>query len=407
MTIAIVQPLQHRSIRRIWFGQVLAALGTQLYSVALLWTAVGLLGAGAGYLAMLQAAAVLIGGLLGGVVTDGWRPSVTMIAADAARAAAVLALPVAQMIGGVPPSLLVGVAFVVGLMTGCFDPTLQAALTPLAADRGLRHAVNGLFDATQRLARIAGPALVFLVHHAVPTIYFFVVTATTYTASAAAIAGAAIAGPRPDPGRTAGPIQAVVAGFRALRGRPLLVYALATSAIANLAWAGGYLFGMALVFRHDRPESLTGYSLMACAYGAGNLITNIVLAGRPPAAAARWIIASRLVFGGGLVLLALGLPLPWLMVVAAATAVNGPLADLAILHLLQSSMPASLLVRAFRAQTCIVWSGMLLGYLVAPQLLRWLPASAMVALLGAITAAAGLAGLRFVVPRRTSPPGAT
>jgi hypothetical protein len=396
--MTIVQPLQHRSIRRIWLGQVLAAVGTQLYSMALLWTAVGILGAGAGYLATLQAAAVLVGSLLGGVLTDGWHPRVTMIAADVVRAAAVLALPVAQMLGEVSASLLLGVAFVVGFMTGCFEPTLQAALTPLASEQGLQHAANGLFDATRRLARIAGPALVFLVHRAVPAIYFFVVTATTYAAAAAAVAASTIAGPRPDPGGAVGPIEAVVAGFRALRGRPLLIYALATSAIANLAWAGGYLFGMALVFRHDRAESLTGYSLMACAYGAGNLVSNVILTRRPPVAAARWIIASRLVFGGGLVLLALGLPLPWLMVVAAATAVNGPLADLTILHLLQSSVPASLLARAFRAQTCIVWSGMLIGYLIAPQLLRWLPASSMVALLGAITAAAGLAGLGFVGP---------
>lgn len=396
MTITIVQPLRHRSIRRIWIGQVLAAVGTELYSVALLWTAVGILGAGAGYLAMLQAAAVLVGSLLGGVLTDGWHPKVTMIAADAVRAAVVLALPVAQLLGGVPPSLLVGVAFVVGLMTGCFEPTLQAALTPLASELGVRHAANGLFDATRRLARVAGPALVFVIHHAVPAIYFFVVTGATYATSAAAIAGSAIAGPAADPGGAGGPIESVVAGFRALRGHPVVIYALATSAISNLGWAGGYLFGMALVFRHERPESLTGYSLMACSYGVGNIVANFVLAGRPPVAAARWIVAGRLVFGGGLVLLALGLPLPWLMVVAAVTAVNGPLADLTTLHLLQSSMPPSLLARAFRAQTCIVWSGMLLGYLIAPQLLRWLPASTMVALLGAISAAAGLVGFGLV-----------
>jgi hypothetical protein len=64
-------------------------------------------------------------------------------------------------------------------------------------------------------------------------------------------------------------------------------------------------------------------------------------------------------------------------------------------------VPASLLARAFRAQTCIAWSGMLLGYVIAPQLLRWLPASSMVALLGALTAAAGLAGLGFVSSRRS------
>jgi DHA3 family macrolide efflux protein-like MFS transporter len=258
VTIALLQPLQHRSIRRIWFGQLLAAVGTQLYSVALLWTAVGVLGAGAGYLAMLQAAAVLVGSLLGGVLTDGWHPRVTMIAADAVRAAAVLALPVAQMLGGVSSSLLIWVAFVVGLMTGSFEPTLQAALTHLASDRGLRHAANGLFDATRRLARIAGPALVFLVHQTVPAIYFFVVTATTYAASAAAVAAAAIAGPTPDPAGAARPIEAVVAGFRAMRGRPLLIYALATSAIANVAWAGGYLLAWRWCFATIAPSHSPG-----------------------------------------------------------------------------------------------------------------------------------------------------
>jgi MFS transporter, DHA3 family, macrolide efflux protein len=399
VALAIVQPLLHRSIRRIWAGQVLAAIGTQLYSVALLWTAVGILGPDAGYLATLEAAAVLFGSLLGGALTDGWHPKLTLVAADLARGAVVLALPLGQALGGMSPELLVAVALSVGVMTGCFEPTLQAALMPLAPDRGLRHATNGLFDATRRLARIAGPALVFLVHQAVSTMYFFVVTATTFAGSAAAIAGSAIAARGPER-RGAG--AAVIAGFRALRGRPLVIYALCTSAVANVAWAGGYLFGMALVFHHERAESLTGYSLMACAYGAGNLVSNVVLAGRPPVRAERWIIASKLIFGSGLVLLSCGLPLPWLMLVAAVRAVNGPLADLAVLHLMQSSVPASLLVNAFRAQTCIAWAGMLVGYLIAPQLLRWLPTSSMIALLGAITAVAGLAGLPFVSPRERS-----
>jgi hypothetical protein len=284
-------------------------------------------------------------------------------------------------------------------MTGCFEPTLQATLMPLAPERSLQHATNGLFDATRRLARIAGPALVFLVHQAVSTIYFFVVTASTFAVSAVAIAGSAIAGHGPGRRGTGGVIEAVIAGFRALRGRPLVIYALYTSAVANVGWAGGYLFGMALVFHNERPESLTGYSLMACAYGVGNLVSNVVLAARPPVAPVRWLIASRLIFSGGLVLLSCGLPLPWLMLVAAVMAVNGPLADLAALHLIQSTVPAPLMAHAFRAQTCIRWSGMLVGYLVAPQLLRWMPPSSMIALVGTITAVAGLVGLAFVSPR--------
>ena len=399
MGIAIVQPLRYQSLRRIWTGQVLAAIGTELYSVALLWTAVGILGPDAGYLATLQAAGVLLGSLLGGAVTDGWRPKVTLVVADVARGAAVLALPLGHALGGVAPALLVAVALVVGVMTGCFEPTLQATLVTLAPERGLRHAANGLFDATRRLARIAGPALVFLVHHAVAAIYFFVVTATTYTASAAAIAGTAIAARQPERRGAGGAIDAVVIGFRVLRGRPLVIYALCVSAIANVAWAGGYLFGMALVFHSERSESLTGYSLMACAYGAGNLVSNVILARRAPARPARWIITSKLVFGGGLILLSRGLPLPWLLVVAAVTAVNGPLGDLAVLHLIQSSVPLPRLVHAFRAQTCIAWSGMLVGYLIAPQLVHWLSPSSMIALLGAVTAASGLAGLALRSPR--------
>jgi MFS family permease len=132
VAIAIVQPLLHRSIRRIWIGQVLAAMGTQLYSVALLWTAVGILGPDAGYLETLEAAAVPFGSLLGGALTDGWHPKVTLVAADLARGAVVLALPLGQALGRMSPELLVAVALSVGVMTGCFEPTLQAALTPLA-----------------------------------------------------------------------------------------------------------------------------------------------------------------------------------------------------------------------------------------------------------------------------------
>jgi MFS family permease len=392
MAIAIVQPLLHRSIRRIWTGQVLAAIGTQLYSVALLWTAVGVLGPHAGYLETLEAAAVLFGSLLGGALTARWHPKVTLVAADLARGVVVLALPLGQALAGMSPALLVAVALSVGFMTGCFEPTLQAALMPLAPERGLRHATNGLFDATRRLARIAGPALVFLVHQTVSTIYFFVVTATTFAASATAIARSAIAAHAAERRTSRSAIDTVIAGFRALRGQPIVIYALCTSAIGNAAWAGGYLFGMALVFHHERAESLTGYSLMACAYGAGNVVFNVILSGRPPVRAARWIIASKLIFGTGLIVLSRGLPLPWLMLVAAVTATNGPLGDLAVLHLMQSRLPASSLADAFRAQTCIGWSGMLVGYLIAPQLLRWLPTSSMIALLGAITIAAAIVG---------------
>jgi MFS family permease len=400
MPIAILEPLFRRSIRRIWSGQVLASIGAELYSVAVLWIAVGLVGRDAGYVATLQTAAVLVGSLLTGALTDRWRHTTTLIAADLLRAVAVLALPLADALGWMSWGMLLSVALLVGVMTGCFDPVLQGVLAPLVPESRLRHATNGLFDATRRLARIAGPALIFVVHQAVSTIHFLTVTAASFVTSAAMIATVASECPAPVRTETPGALESIFGGFRALRGHPLIIYALCASAAANIAWAGGYLFGMALMFRHERPESLTGYSLMACAYGAGNLLANVVLAGSPPINAARRVAVSKVIFGAGVILLALGLPLPWLMLIAALTAVNGPLGDLTLVHMLQANFPPAVLVRVFRAQICISWGGMLVGYLLAPLLLFWLPLSSMIQTLGAASVVAGLVGLALSRPER-------
>ena len=44
----ILKTLTHRPIRLLWGGQVLSAVGDELYKVALIWVAVGLVGARAG-----------------------------------------------------------------------------------------------------------------------------------------------------------------------------------------------------------------------------------------------------------------------------------------------------------------------------------------------------------------------
>jgi MFS family permease len=56
---------------------VLASIGTELYSGAVLW--IGLVDRDAGYVATLQTAAVLVGGLLTGTLTDRWRHTATQI----------------------------------------------------------------------------------------------------------------------------------------------------------------------------------------------------------------------------------------------------------------------------------------------------------------------------------------
>src|SRR5580704_18051164 len=124
----VLKPLARRPIALMWTGQVLAATGSEFYMIAVVWIAAGLIGRDAGYVSALQAAALLVGSLFGGLLTDRWRHGTTMIAADLSRAALVLVLSVAGLLGVMSLKLLIGIAGCVALATSAFDPALQATL---------------------------------------------------------------------------------------------------------------------------------------------------------------------------------------------------------------------------------------------------------------------------------------
>jgi DHA3 family macrolide efflux protein-like MFS transporter len=51
----LLRPLAIGRVRLLWGALTLSAMGDQLYAVALVWVAVGVLGPAAGYLSALQA----------------------------------------------------------------------------------------------------------------------------------------------------------------------------------------------------------------------------------------------------------------------------------------------------------------------------------------------------------------
>src|SRR5947209_12877202 len=192
----VLKPLAQRPIALLWVGQLLAATGSEFYMVAVVWIAADFVGRDAGYVSAFQAGALLVGSLFGGVVTDRWRHGGTMIAADFLRAALMLLLSIAGLLQLVTLPLLVAVAGCVALLTSAFDPALQASLPAIAAHPELRHATNGLFDATKRMARILGPSMIALVNGFLPKTQFFSVTGMTFLLSGLAVRASARAWPR-------------------------------------------------------------------------------------------------------------------------------------------------------------------------------------------------------------------
>ncbi len=400
----VIKPLARRPLALLWTGQILAATGSEFYMIAVVWIAAGLIGRDAGYVSALQAAALLAGSLFGGVVTDRWRHGVTMIAADLARAALVLALSVAGLCGVMTLPLLIAVAGCVALATSAFDPALQAVLPTITPEPGMRHATNALFDATRRMARILGPSLIALVNGILPTGQFFTITAVTFLLSASAVraaVGGLDLGRRQTLTGAAAVLDSLVGGFRAVRGHSVLLYGLFANLVGNITWAMGVLLGMMLYLRQVSSDPLTDYSLMMMAYGTGNLAANLVLAsasagtGRPAA----WLVTSKLIFGLGVVLLPVEPGRAWLMAVAAFAAINGPFENLAMLNLIQGEFPPHRVAQIYRLQMCAVFSGLLIAYLAAPSLFGWFGYAPVITASGGVTLAVGMAGLGLLALR--------
>ena len=71
-----------------------------------------------------------------------------------------------------------------------FSPALQSTIPTLVRDRGAQQAINGLFDATYRIARLVGPMVAALLHLFLPVIHFLTATALGFLVSAAALRAA-------------------------------------------------------------------------------------------------------------------------------------------------------------------------------------------------------------------------
>jgi MFS family permease len=73
------------AVTTLWAGLATAAIGDQLYAVALSWIAVGAFGMAAGYLTAIQSLVVLVTALLCGRRADRQEHRRMMIAADLTR----------------------------------------------------------------------------------------------------------------------------------------------------------------------------------------------------------------------------------------------------------------------------------------------------------------------------------
>ncbi|MFB7191549.1 MFS transporter [Streptomyces sp. NPDC056230] len=147
--------------RRLWAGQAASQLGAQAAQVILPLIAVVTLDAGAAEVGVMRAveqAPILLISLFAGAWVDRRRSRDVMVLADFGRALALAAVPAAYLLGLLGAPALLGVAFLVGVLSVFFDVAYQAFLVRLVRREQLTQG-NSLLQGSRSAAQIGGPAL--------------------------------------------------------------------------------------------------------------------------------------------------------------------------------------------------------------------------------------------------------
>lgn len=152
---------RHRDFLKLWAGQTVSVIGSQVTVLALPTIAILQLRATpfeVGLLAALQRIAFPVLALFAGVVADRLRKRPLMIAADTLRGLAIVSVPAAAAVGALSLLQLYAVAVLLGVGTVVFDIAYLAYVPRLVGREDVLEA-NTKLEITFSASNLAGPSL--------------------------------------------------------------------------------------------------------------------------------------------------------------------------------------------------------------------------------------------------------
>ncbi|MEV8314129.1 MFS transporter [Streptomyces sp. NPDC059900] len=194
--------LRERSFRRYWTGQTVSLIGDEISLIAIPLAAVLVLGADAAEMGWLKVAG-LLPTLLLSLPLGAWadrqaRRRRAMIAADLARAALVLTLPLAYLLDALTLGQLYAIAFGVGALTVLFDVCNATLFVSLVETERYVQA-NSLLSGSRSMSWLAGPGIGGVLVQVLTAPFTLVADALTYLVSARQLASIKPVEPQPEP----------------------------------------------------------------------------------------------------------------------------------------------------------------------------------------------------------------
>ena len=297
----------HRDFNKLWFGQAVSSVGSQVTLLAMPLTAVLYLHASAGQLGLLTAAglAAYCGpSLLFGVMADRVRRRTLMIAADIGRTVVIALVPVLAWLHSLNMPVLYAVELVQGGLTVIFEVAYRAYLPDLVGTDALLSG-NSRLQATASVAQVGGPGLSGALVSLLGAPFALLADAGSFVVSWASLL--AIRTPEPPPRRERTPggpagvrgvFSEVWFGLRFIYRNPVL-RAVAGSAGSFNFFSQLQLTLYVLYAARDMHMSPGEIGLILVGFGIGGVVSSATRRARAHRAWLRALAGGRVRRGGG------------------------------------------------------------------------------------------------------------
>jgi len=397
-----VRLAQNGSFSALWVGQLVSLFGDRLHQLALVALVGEATGNGAFAVAMVFVAATipnLAFGPLAGTLVDRWDQKRVMIVSDVARAAIVLLIPAAATLDVL---LVYPLVFALTTVSIFFRPARTAVIPRIVKDDEL-VAANSAIWLGDSLADVVGYPLaaVFVTVVGTSLAVAFWVDAVTYLASAALIvtmiipavvrtAAAAVPGLR-------GLLDDLVAGWRFLRGEPVLLHNTMQAMVAQFSI--GITIGIMAIYASEvltssAIDERARYGFIEMAIGIGNLVGGFLI-GLVGARVAKGklVIVGYVVYGACVAALALTGNLGVALALTLGMGVANMVFVIPTQALFMERTPNEMMGRVIAFRFSAVFGSMTVAMAVGGLMSDLVGPGPVFAIFGGLTVLAGLAGL--------------
>jgi len=325
---------------------------------------------------------LVIGGALGGVLVDRFGYRASSIVADVASFATVLAIPVLDETVGLPFGALLALVFLGGLLDPPGDTAKTVLMPELAALAGTSlPRAAGAQSAVQRTAVMMGAGTAGAIVALAGPMTALIVDAGGFALAALLVAvfiprrmpGAAAAPGPADPGDPGDPADAAgvtgggfVAGIRFIAATPLARGVVLLVTLTNAIDAAGMTV-LKPVYASQTLGDPAVLGFMVGCFAAGALTGSAIFAAGSHRASGRMMFAVCFVLAGTppYAAMAIGTPLPLLLVVFALSGLAAGAINPMISTALYGVVPDGMRARVFGALTAGVAASMPLGALLS------------------------------------------